>query len=29
MNWIKNLFCKKKHYDFAPLEKVIHDWIKK
>jgi len=29
MNWFINLFRKKKQYDFAPLEKVIHDWIKK
>lgn len=29
MNWFKNLFGKKKQYDFAPLEKVVRDWIKK
>lgn len=29
MNWFKNLFRKKKHYDFAPLEKVVYNWIKK
>ena len=29
MNWFKNLFGKKKHYDFTELEKVIFSWKKK
>ncbi len=29
MNWIKNIFNKKKQYDFEPLEAVMREWIKK
>jgi hypothetical protein len=29
MNWIKNIFGKKKQYDFAPLEQVMREWAKK
>jgi hypothetical protein len=29
MNWIKNIFSKKKQYDFAPLEQVMREWAKK
>ena len=29
MNWLKNLFGKKKHYDFTELDNIVYDWIKK
>lgn len=29
MNWLKNLFGKKKHYNFTELDKVVYNWIKK
>jgi len=29
MNWIKNIFGKKKQYNFAPLEQVMREWAKK
>jgi hypothetical protein len=29
MNWIKNIFSKKKQYNFQPLEAVMREWAKK
>ena len=29
MNWLKNLFGKKKHYDFTEFDKIVYNWIKK
>ena len=29
MNWIKNIFGKKKQYNFQPLEAVMREWAKK
>jgi hypothetical protein len=29
MNWLIKLFGRKKQYDFAPLEQVIREWVKK
>ena len=28
MNWIKNIFRKKKQYNFEPLQSVMNEWIR-